>query len=153
MIQIRRAKRQDMEALAHLVTQLGYPSDRDQIRRRISRLAPGQSAVLVATSGGDALGFVHVAVKVNIQIEPSADIAGLIVAERVRGSGVGRALMQAAEDWALQHRCATVYVSTNVMRRGARSFYRRLGYEPVKESVVFSKRLPAEKPGVERCRH
>jgi len=147
MIPIRRAQRQDMGALAHLVTQLGYPSDRDQIRRRINSLAPGQSAVLVATSGDNIVGFVHIAIKVNIQVEPSADVRGLIVDERERGSGVGRALMQAAEDWAIQHRCANVYVSTNVLRLGARSFYRQLGYEPVKESLVFSKRLPAERSG------
>lgn len=60
-----------------------------------------QSAVLVAEDGqGTRLGFVTVGHNVNFTGEVQAYIGELAVAKRAEGAGVGRALMDAAADWA-----------------------------------------------------
>jgi GNAT superfamily N-acetyltransferase len=62
---------------------------------------------------------------------PCALIEELVVDEGVRGQGVGRALIQAAIDWAKAQRCSEVEVSTEADNLKAQAFYRRLGFESV----------------------
>lgn len=61
----------------------------------------------------------------------------LMVREDHRGQGVGRALMQAAEDWAAAHGATLVALAT----RRAAVFYEALGYRP--SATYFSKLLPS----------
>jgi GNAT superfamily N-acetyltransferase len=60
---------------------------------------------------------------------PCALIEELVVDEGVRGQGVGRALIQAAIDWAKAQNCSEVEVSTEADNLKAQAFYRRLGFE------------------------
>ena len=141
MVTIRQANARHCDVLANLAAQLGYPASAEQIRRRLAALAPDLCAVLVAELDGEVVGFVHVGCKTSILVESSAELRGLVVAEGRRGGGVGRALLQAAEGWAVEHGCEQMDVSTNVIRAGAHAFYGRLGYEAYKESVRFRKSL------------
>ncbi len=139
---IREASLQDCETLAYLAAQLGYPAQAEQMRRRLASLAPELCAVFVALGEGRVLGFAHVGRKASILVERCAELRGLIVDQEHRGRGIGRALLQAAESWAMQHGCQQMDVSTNVLRAGARVFYDRMGYEAYKESIRFRKDLP-----------
>ena len=60
---------------------------------------------------------------------PCALIEELVVDKRMRGQGTGRALIQAAIDWAKARACSEVEVSTEMDNTAARAFYRRLGFE------------------------
>ncbi len=62
---------------------------------------------------------------------PCALIEELVVDEKARGRGVGRALIQAALDWARSQGCSEVEVSTEQDNTDAQNFYRRLGFESV----------------------
>ena len=53
----------------------------------------------------------------------------LAVAPRARRTGVGRALMRAAEDYARSLRLGSVTLNTWVFNTAAHDFYERLGYE------------------------
>jgi ribosomal protein S18 acetylase RimI-like enzyme len=75
------------------------------------------------------------------EIEPFAEIGGLVIAEQQRGLGAGRALMQAAEAWALQQGLQSVRLRSNATRTGAQAFYRRIGYEVEKTQTAFFKQL------------
>jgi ribosomal protein S18 acetylase RimI-like enzyme len=59
---------------------------------------------------------------------PCALIEELVVDERARGQGIGRALIQAALDWAKSEGCSEVEVSTELDNTAAQAFYRRLGF-------------------------
>lgn len=56
--------------------------------------------------------------------------------------GVGATLLAAAEAWAAARGHDTLRVRSNVIRVDAHRFYERLGYERVKQSLVFQKHLP-----------
>jgi aminoglycoside 6'-N-acetyltransferase I len=63
------------------------------------------------------------------------------VDEDLRGTGVGRALMEAAEQWAREHG-ATVLASDAVVDNSlSHAAHRALGFEVVESIVVFRKRL------------
>jgi GNAT superfamily N-acetyltransferase len=95
----------------------------------------------VAESRGRLVGWLHASVHHTITNEISAEIAGLVVDEQVRGTGVGRALMSAAEQWARAQSCESVRLRSNVIRVGAHAFYRRLRYEIIKSQHAFRKKL------------
>jgi len=140
-LRIREATTDHAPALAQLVTQQGYPSQPDQIVRRLAALPRGCSIVLVAASGNETVGLVQVTLKSIIVVERSADIGVMVVGEKWRGKGIGHALLKAAETWAAERSCSTMYVRSNALRKGAHTFYRQIGYEQLQTSLMFTKQL------------
>lgn len=144
-ITIRPMERRDTEAVATLSGELGYPTTMDEMVRRVERvrsLASAQPAeILVAEDFGSrmVLGWVHVCIPAMLVSEEVADIWGLVVASSYRGGGVGRALMAAAEEWAVGRGCDEVRLKSNVRREEAHAFYRRLGYQVSKSQYTFSR--------------
>lgn len=60
----------------------------------------------------------------------------IAVAETHRGRGIGRRLMQWAEQWAIQHRVREIELNVWEASRGAIAFYEALGYEAVGRRMV-----------------
>jgi GNAT superfamily N-acetyltransferase len=144
-IKVRPATHADAERIAQLSTQLGYPSTRQAIARRLSHIGCNRDhAVYVATaSEGRVLGWVHVFVHAVIESNPEAEVGGLVVDDAYRGSGVGRLLMQQAEEWALKNGLRSVYLRSNVIRKDAHAFYQKLGYKILKTQYAFRKPVGA----------
>jgi GNAT superfamily N-acetyltransferase len=69
--------------------------------------------------------------------KPVGRITALVVDPSVRGQGIGRALVAAAEDALASAGCGVIEVTTNAARSDAHAFYRRLGYD--QSSVKFTK--------------
>jgi GNAT superfamily N-acetyltransferase len=110
-----------------------------------SLLADATALVLVADAGGadaggdpagggEVVGYLlatsHPAFHAN---GPVAWVEEVMVAARVRGTGVGRQLMAAAEDWARARGTAYVALAT----RRAAPFYQALGYS---DSATYFKK-------------
>ena len=138
---IRFTTRSDLDALADLATQLGYLSTPEQVRPRLEDLLShtDENAVIVAELDGHVVGWVHAHITRLLVNDPEVEIDGLVVDEGVRGQGVGDALMRAAEGWALDHGCSSVYLRSNTMRTQAHEFYKRLGYEIIKSQYALRK--------------
>jgi len=143
-ISIRAAGAADAGALADLSTQLGYPTDSVAIRERLARVREraNEGTVFVALDAfGGVVGWTHVAMRVNLEEEPFAELAGLVVDAGARGSGVGKALLAAAEEWSRAHGLMCLRVRSNVLRDRAHRFYVREGYVESKRQVVFDKAM------------
>lgn len=140
---IRMARREDAAAIAALAGQLGYPSTREQIEKRLERvLADPEHAVFVAErQGGRIGGWLHAFSYHVLESDPRAEVAGLVVDEAQRGTGVGRLLMQSAEDWARNRGFPAVGLRSNIVRHAAHAFYRSIGYTIPKTQHVFRKEL------------
>ena len=65
-----------------------------------------------------------------------------VVGAGARGTGVGRALVEAAERWALGRGIALMTVRSNVLRPESHPFYARLGYALTKTQHCYRKHLP-----------
>lgn len=127
---IRRAAAADAPRLAELLDQLGYPTDAASVAARLARLlADPAAAVLVACHGGGVCGFATVQSHVALNRDaPSVQLTLLVVADGLRGSGLGRELVAAAEDWARRRGADRLVLTTAAHRAGAHAFYERLGY-------------------------
>jgi ribosomal protein S18 acetylase RimI-like enzyme len=151
-IEIRLAHSGDSDFVAGLASSLlafGSPAWEDA-----DVLAPGfrdvlakavrdqglRSTVLIAQrSDGTPLGFISLKVGADVAGVERGHVADLAVTEDARRSGVGRALMQAAEAWARERGFDVLSLDVWSTNDAALAFYRRLGYSV--ESLTLMKRL------------
>ena len=133
----------DEGRIADLARQLGYPSTAEQIRERMRPLLedPGHAVFIADLPDRPVAGWIHVFRLSSLESDTRAEIGGLVVDEACRRSGVGRRLMERAEDWAREKNCAIVSLRSNVIRDGAHRFYKDLGYSVVKTQHAFRKSL------------
>jgi aminoglycoside 6'-N-acetyltransferase I len=127
---VRHAILADADALADLVTQLGYPASPEAMRTRLAHILPRHDYVTLMGIVDEAVaGFIGVTVRPSYTAdELQGQIIALAVASSFRRRGVGRALVEAAEAL-LSERGATAVVVTIANRRSdAHAFYERLGY-------------------------
>jgi GNAT superfamily N-acetyltransferase len=144
LVDIRPATVGDVDALAALSDQLGYPAAPRQIATRLQQLSSRENdhAVFVAIVEGVAAGWIHVARRQLLETDDRAEILGLVVASGMRQRGIGRALIAAAESWAAHAGLFEVVVRSNVARAESHPFYDRLGYTRTKTQHVYLKRVP-----------
>lgn len=139
---IRLMEARDVDRIADLLTQLGYPSTPLQIARRFTRIdGRDDQALLVADDGSAVVGWMHVGAHPYLESDESAEILGLVVAEGQRSRGVGAALVSAAERWAVEHGCDVIRVRSRITRDRAHAFYERAGFERIKTQHCFQKML------------
>jgi GNAT superfamily N-acetyltransferase len=130
-VKIRKSTERDVEALANLMTELGYPSTVEEMRRRLARIYADPSyATLVAERDGLVVGMARIHLERTYEADGEvARIMAFVVGAEKRGQGVGRTLISAAEDWARQREAAEIMLTTHERRAGAHEFYRRMGYD------------------------
>ena len=89
-IELRDARISDAADIAGLAEALGYPSTAQQVRERMqSMLRDPRNHITVAEMTGDGLvGWVHVYRHELLEMDPFAEIGGLIVGEAYRGRGI-----------------------------------------------------------------
>ena len=139
---VRSACAGDTERIAVLSQQLGYPESQEEVQRRLNQIQQDQQhAVYVAELSGRVVGWVHVYVCQLVVADPQAEIGGLVVDESHRHCGIGRLLMQQAERWGREKGCWAVYLRSHVVCKDAHAFYKGIGYNNVKTSMVFRKAL------------
>ena len=139
---IRAPEAGDMEALADLMTQLGYETRASEMEMRMETILANKNyATFVAVSEGKVCGMVGTYTCYTYEHNsPSARILALIVSEKMRGRGVGEALIAAAEKDLAQKNIQRVAVNTHFNRTRAHEFYEKLGY--AKNGFRLVKELP-----------
>jgi (aminoalkyl)phosphonate N-acetyltransferase len=139
---IREIAPKDAAAAAGLTGELGYATSVDVMQQRIECLSGlTDRAVYVACLSGEVVGWIDVSAAHHLQSEPRAEIGGLVVASEARSGGIGRRLVERAEEWAVQRGLKSMLVRSQVAREAAHRFYLREGYERIKTSAVFTKKL------------
>src|SRR5689334_13312025 len=141
---IRPAIASDAPALARMLDQLGYPTEASEIPKRLERMAerPG-TTVFVAEQGGAPVGVVTVHLFTALHTsEPVAWLTALVVEETARGTGVGSALVQRAEEWAVRHGASRLALTSALRRTEAHQCYKTRDY--VHTGVRLAKELSAE---------
>ena len=141
-VTIRVGRQSDAGEIAQLTTQLGYDLTEADAAVRLSRILPrDDQRFFVADFDGCAVGWVHVVLVEYVDAEAFALIGGLVVDKVHRGSGIGRALMNGAENWARERGVSMSRLSSTVARTAAHRFYESLGYTKIKTQHSFIKPL------------
>ena len=137
---IRDAKPSDTPRLVELITELGHEITEKQVRKNLAALKKSGETPLVATLDKRVVAMCGISRRVVIH-RPAAlgRITALIVSKEAQGEGIGRMLVDAAEEWMRKKGCQLVEVTSNDRRSAAHAFYRRMGYE--RSSIRFFKKL------------
>jgi GNAT superfamily N-acetyltransferase len=129
-VAIRRAEVADAAALADLMTQLGYPTRASEMEMRMETIyADRNYATFVAVIEGKVCGMIGTFTCYTYEHNgPSGRILALVVSEKMRGRGVGHALIMAAEADFAQRNVRRVAVNARFERTKAHEFYEKAGY-------------------------
>jgi ribosomal protein S18 acetylase RimI-like enzyme len=139
---IRSAEECDAPALAELMTQLGYRTSTEEMRERLRHIFHHQDfATFVAVEENEVCGLIGLSALVDYENnDRTGRIMALVVHERMRGRGIGRALLSAAEDYFARAKIIRVVLTSRFAREKAHAFYESLGY--VRTGLRFMKELP-----------
>lgn len=117
--------------------------NREEVARKIGALLQEQDAQLVvAELGGRIVGLSELYVREDDGQNPAvvarryAHLQSLMVTAAARRHGAGRALLEAAEAWALQNGAEEVRVDIWEFAGGPLAFYEGAGYRTLKRTLV-----------------
>ena len=144
-ITIRAATAEDEEAILALIPQLfdapgrkapGYTEDRGRKGIRDATESPA-SDILLSFDGDRLVGLASVYADIqSIRYGPRCWLQDLVVSKEARSRGVGKELLDAATDWAREHGCTHLQLSSGLGRVDAHRFYRREG---MGEELLFER--------------
>lgn len=141
-VNIRPIHSGDADAVAELVTQLGYERTAEQVRYWVEALGSRpEQATFVAELNGEVVGWIDVSLAWHLQSDVFGLIGGLVIRDGVRGEGIGRRLCARAEEWSRGQGAKKIRVTSRSTREDAHRFYLRDGYQQTKISMVFEKTL------------
>ena len=146
----RPAEERDLPAVAVLFDAYRQfyemPPDLPLARRYLGeRFERGESVILVAEgSGGELIGFTQLyPAFCSVLADRTYVLYDLFVTPAARGSGAGRALMEAAEAYARAHGAARLQLQTAITNVVGQSLYESCGWKRDELFYVYSKTLRA----------
>lgn len=128
---VRKAEGPDCERLCVLIEQLGYSMGEAALKVRLNEYeSSDRDLVLVAENEDHLIGMIVLHVTAPFHEERKwGRVSALVVFEGVRGKGVGRLLLEAADDFFLSKGCSRVELTSGDSRVDAHRFYLANGYE------------------------
>ena len=142
--EVRRATLADLDAAARLFE--GYQAFYHRVHPEgavraflAQRLERGDSVVLLAWQGDEAVGFTQLYPSfASLSLAPSWILNDLYVEPSVRQGGIARALMEAVRQLAKANGAAEVFLQTAHDNAPARALYESLGYARDEHYLVYS---------------
>ena len=131
-IDLRRAGFSDAEAVELLYRELVSDASIRVLPEHVAALAESPSSFLiVGCSSGIvcATALLTICPDVMYQRQPFGLVENLIVAERHRGAGIGRQLMDHIEGIAREHHCTKLMLLSASHRHPAHRFFEAVGFE------------------------
>jgi len=142
MINIRAASIHDAEGISDLLHQLGYARSVADIAHHLAALDDKAVVLVAAGADGKTVGCLQALIDNRLAEGQRGEIVSLVVAAKVRGQGVGTALVAAAAQWLQDRGIGRLRVRCNAVRDRAHQFYERLGFQLTKTQKVFD--IPVE---------
>ena len=132
MIEIRPCTSDDAVAVSTLLGELGYTVSIEQATEQIAELSrTGSDPIFLAVGNGQVVGLLASHLCRMLQYpNPIMRVTALVVDRQVRRRGVGKMLMDHAEQMGSAAGCEFVELTSAMDRTEAHAFYCGIGYEP-----------------------
>lgn len=143
-VRIEKMTFADLQNVAHLAEQLGYPHTLSDIQSRFLKMENNSSYALFVSKdeAGKITGYVQVNREPNTLLaDDRAEVSAMVVDAGNRSKGIGKALLSYAERWAKENDLSLMRIRSNVNRQDAHKFYQRHDYEIKKSWHLFAKNL------------
>jgi aminoglycoside 6'-N-acetyltransferase I len=145
-ISIRRATCEDIPEWLRMRHTLWSTSPLEDLRWGLEEVLadPRQAVFLAVRADGNPCGFLETRTRdygEGCETSPVGYIEGWYVDEDVRNQGIGRRLVQAAEDWARSLGLTEMCSDTWLDNESSIQAHLKLGYEETDRLVHFAKKL------------
>ena len=141
-IEISLLTEAELGAAQNLMRDLGYEIDAAELAKRFQAVrAYDDHAVFIARIDGAVLGMVHIYQRAALEKPVEGYVQSFVVSAAKQRTGIGHALMQAAEDWAQARGLTSISLHTSLHREGALAFYTREGFEEISQGRMLRKNL------------
>ena len=129
---VRDAVYADLEELTALMTDLGYPTTLEEFKIRFENIsAHPDYRTIVAVADGEMVGMAGLSKNIFYEMNGNyMRILAFVVKQSSRKLGIGKILIEAAENWAREQGLHTVVISSGnrAERDAAHLFYQKMGY-------------------------
>ena len=151
LLSIRSMSESDLPLVVDLCRQLGYETNLPDLRKRYSRLIahPEHGLFVACAEEIRPVGWMHLREMYSLERNFVIEVAAIVVDEQCRGRGIGRKLMETAEEWGAERGFPSVILRSRETRLDAHRFYEGLGYLKAKKSYGFIKELDRRTVGNE----
>lgn len=129
-LDLRNASLMDADDVALLLSQLGYPCDREDASERIHNIiANERQALVLARHEGAVCGLIALDFMYYLPLgTTTCRITAMVVTPEAQGRGLGRQLIREAERRARMGGAARLEITSGSQRVDAHAFYRACGY-------------------------
>ena len=139
---IRTMAPTDIAPARALLSQLGYDMNTEEVRQRYGAITEKHDhAIFVGEEDGRVVALLHLYERPAFDKPPEAIVQAIVVDHNLRGTGIGKTMMDVAERWASERGFSSIALTSSVSRSDAHSFYNRLGYKAEATSHLFRKKL------------
>ena len=130
VLAVRGARVTDAEGIARLISELGYRTTAEQMRKRLDAILRSDDyETLVADDDGRIVGIVGTRIGPLYEDDDSyGQIMALAVATEQQRRGIGQRLIEAAESRLVGRGARVLVVNSGNHRVDAHAFYERQGY-------------------------
>ena len=143
---IRSANESDASAIAALAGALVSIPDIDSVTEALKHILNDSLHAVFICDDEEAgiIGWIHVQKTVRLQSQGFAEIGGMSVRTDRQRSGIGSALLNAANEWAQRNSLDKLRVRCREDRLNALGFYLNMGFETIKEQLVLDRATTGE---------
>lgn len=148
MVSIREPSKRDQPAWFQMRCALWPDSDDKHARETVAHLSGDtrfvEQAFVAESDAGEVIGFIEL--KIRSYAEGSEQtgvpyVEGWFVQEKWRKQGVGKALIQRSEQWAVEHGYAELASDAELDNSVSIQAHKALGFSEVDRVVCFLKKL------------
>jgi ribosomal protein S18 acetylase RimI-like enzyme len=138
---IRLMRLADLPQIIPLANQLGYICTLEELTTRFTQLSTDKNyGLFVAESeNGAVIAFAQSQEEMTLMTGRRAELNAIVVDETLRGTGVGKKMIIAAEEWARSRGIEKLRLGSRTSRTDSHEFYKKIGFAIDKTWFVFSK--------------
>ena len=132
---IRRCMVSDAKHIYELCRiSLGYDFTEEQVEANVRRLmgSPENLLMVAVDEDDECVGFIHASNHDPVYAPPMKDIMALAIYDDYRHKGIGKQLVAAVEEWAVQTGAHGLRVNSGIEQKSAVVFYKSCGFDYIK---------------------
>ena len=143
---VRKAEPRDFDVWVRLRTELwpDWPDDHVSELQAYLQAPPAQATAFVAEVEGAVVGFAELRLRdyaEECDSSPVAYLEGIYVDPTVCVHGVGRALVEAGEQWGREKGCTEMASDREITNEASGAFHLAVGFEEATRMVTYRKDL------------